>query len=94
MVLTHKAQFNKRHGFDASKSHSLADLAKLAKPKTTLKTLKEVFNRGIGAYKTNPASVRPHIKSPEEWAYARVYAFINKIESGKKLDHDMDLAPA
>jgi hypothetical protein len=89
MVLTHKAQFNKRHGFDTSKAHSLTDLAKISKIK--LSVLKQVFNRGIGAYKTNPASVRPHIKSPEEWGYARVYAFVNKKELGKKLDHDTDL---
>lgn len=91
MVLTHKAQFNKRHGFEASKAHSLADLAKTAKPKIKLSVLKQVFNRGVGAYKTNPASVRPHIKSPEEWGYARVYAYVNKKELGKKLDHDTDL---
>jgi len=89
MVLTHKAQFNKRHGLDASKAHSLADLAKISKIK--LSVLKQVFNRGIGAYKTNPASVRPHIKSPEEWGYARVYAYVNKKELGRKLNHDADL---
>lgn len=92
MVLTHKAQFNKRHGHDKDKAHSLADLAKISKMK--LKVLKEVFARGVGAYKTNPASVRPQVKSPEQWGQARVYAFINKIESGKKLDHDTDLAPS
>lgn len=89
MVATHKAQFNKRHGHDKDKSHSLADIAKISKIK--LSVLKEVFNRGVGAYKTNPSSVRPQVKSPEQWAYARVYSFINKIESGKKLNHDTDL---
>lgn len=89
MVLTHKAQFNKRHGFESSKSHSLADLAKISKIK--LSVLKQVFNRGIGAYKTNPASVRPQVKSAEQWGYARVYAYVNKKELGKKLDHDTDL---
>lgn len=89
MVATHKSQFNKRHGFPASKAHSLADLAKISKMK--LKVLKEVFSRGAAAFSTSPSSVRPHVKSPEEWGQARVYAFINKIESGKKLDHDTDL---
>lgn len=89
MVLTHKAQFNKRHGFDASKAHSLADLAKISTFK--LSVLKQVFNRGVGAYKTNPSSVRPQVKSPEQWGQARVYAYINKKELGKKLDHDKDL---
>lgn len=89
MVLTHKAQFNKRHGFNKDESHSLAELAKISKIKLSI--LKIVFNRGVGAYKTNPASVRPQVKSPEEWGYARVYAFINKIEKKQKLDHDTDL---
>jgi len=89
MVLTHKAQFNKRHGFNKDESHSLAELAKISKIKLSI--LKIVFNRGVGAYKTNPASVRPQVKSPEQWAYARVYAFINKIEKKQKLDHDTDL---
>lgn len=89
MVATHKAQFNNRHGHDKDKSHSLAALSKISKLK--LSVLKQVYNRGVGAYKTNPSSVRPQVKSPEQWAFARVYAFINKIESGKKLDHDTDL---
>ena len=89
MVLTHKSQLNKRHGFDKDESHSLAELAKISKIKLSI--LKIVFNRGVGAYKTNPESVRPQVKSPEQWAYARVYAFINKIEKKQKLDHDTDL---
>ena len=40
--------------------------------KTNLRTLNVVFKRGIGAYKTNPGSVRPSVTSPEQWAYARV----------------------
>ena len=89
MVATHKQQFNKRHGFDKDEPHSLAELAKISKVK--LAVLKEVFNRGVGAYKTNPASVRPQVKSPEQWGQARVYAFINRIEKGVKLTHDTDL---
>ena len=53
--------------------------------------LREVYNRGIGAWKTNPESVRlkstgaKNVKAPrsaklgkEQWAMARVNAFINK----------------
>jgi hypothetical protein len=29
-----------------------------------------------GVYKTNPESVRPMVKSPEQWAYARVYSAV------------------
>ena len=63
--------------------------------KTNLRTLSAVFRRGVGAYKTNPGSVRPTVKSPEQWAYARVNSFLyalrnEKFRSGK---HDTDLFP-
>jgi hypothetical protein len=89
MVLTHKRMFNIRHGFDSYKPHSLAEIARISK--IPLKTLKIVFARGVGAYRTNPASVRPHIKSEDEWGQARVYSFVNKIESRAILNHDNDL---
>lgn len=64
--------------------------------KTTLRTLTSVFKRGVGAYKTNPGSVRPNVKSPEQWAYARVNSFLyalknERFRSGK---HDTDLFPS
>jgi len=89
MGLTHKAQFNKRHGFDKETAHSLTEISKLSGLKKSV--LQEVFVRGVGAYNTNPSSVRPHIKSPEQWGQARLYAFVNKIEGNKMLDHDVDL---
>tara|TARA_R100000353_G_scaffold87395_3_gene64943 strand:- start:96 stop:716 length:621 start_codon:yes stop_codon:yes gene_type:complete len=63
--------------------------------KATMRMLKAVFRRGIGAYKTNPQSVRPSVKSPEQWAYARVSSFLyalknERFRSGK---HDTDLFP-
>jgi len=98
---THKAQYNKRHGFPADKSHSLSEYSKISKVPVSI--LKEVYKRGIGAYKTNPTSVRmkdgrKNVKAPmskklgkEQWAYARVVAFLNKIEGKQKLNHDTDL---
>jgi hypothetical protein len=63
--------------------------------KATMRMLKAVFNRGVGAYKTNPSSVRPSVKNPETWAYARVNSFLyalknERFRSGK---HDTDLFP-
>ena len=60
-----------------------------------LATLEKVFDRGVGAYKTNPQSVRPTVTSPEQWAYARVNSFLYalrnlRFRSGK---HDTDLLP-
>lgn len=66
------------------------------KKKTTLRTLVSVFKRGVGAYKTNPGSVRPNVKSPEQWAYARVNSFLRALKSGKFKSgkHDTDLFPS
>ena len=89
MGLTHKQSFNLMHGLPKDTPHSLASVAKLSKIKLTV--LKQVYARGVGAYKTNPSSVRPHITSPEEWAQARVYAFAHKVGAKMRLDHDADL---
>lgn len=67
-----------------------------AHKKATIGMLRKVFNRGVGAYKTNPGSVRPNVKSPEQWAYARCRSFLyalknEKFRSGK---HDTDLFPS
>ena len=63
--------------------------------RTNLRTLTAVFKRGVGAYKTNPGSVRPNVKSPEQWAYARVNSFLYALRNGKFRSgkHDTDLFP-
>lgn len=63
--------------------------------RTNLRTLSAVFRRGVGAYKTNPGSVRPNVKSPEQWAYARVNSFLYVLRNGKFRSgkHDTDLLP-
>lgn len=44
--------------------------------------LLQVFRRGIGAFKTNPASpAAKGVTSKDQWAYGRVNAFINKKPS-------------
>ena len=98
---THKEQWNLRHGFPKDKSHSLASLARVSKYPVAV--LQEVYNRGVGAHATNPRSVRlkrsfkKNVAAPltsklskEQWGYARIYAFLNKIET-KQLNHDVDL---
>jgi len=79
------------------KPYSLTELSKISK--YSLKTLQEVYNRGIGAYKTQPSSVRMKgtykkgVNAPmnqklskEQWAMARVYSF---LDGNPK--HDVDL---
>ena len=63
--------------------------------RATLRMLEAVFRRGVGAYRTNPSSVRPSVSSPDQWAYARVNSFLRALSSGKFRGgrHDTDLFP-
>ena len=63
--------------------------------KTTTRTLVAVFERGVGAYQTNPGSVRPTVSSAEQWAYARVNSFLYALRNGRFRGgkHDTDLLP-
>ena len=64
-------------------------------PRVTYKKLEKVFDRGIGAYRTNRESVRPNVKSEEQWAYARVNSFLFVMKKGRFQGgtHDTDLLP-
>ena len=73
-VVTYRNKFNKRYGFGLNDSHSLEEVAELTKIK--LSSLQDIYDKGIGAYKTNPESVRPNVKSKEQWAMARVYSAV------------------
>ena len=63
--------------------------------RTTYAELVKVFERGVGAYNTNPGSVRPSVKSPEQWAMARVNSFLFALKKGRFQGgkHDTDLLP-
>tara|TARA_Y100001973_G_C5205002_1_gene340829 strand:- start:1818 stop:2099 length:282 start_codon:yes stop_codon:yes gene_type:complete len=84
MTLTYKQQFNKKHKQPLSKSNSLKDISRLSGYQ--LKGIKTIFDKGKGAYKTNPQSVRPQVKSAEQWGYARVYASVNPKSKAYKID--------
>lgn len=57
--------------------------------------LEAVFRRGVGAYNTNPQSVRPSVSSADQWAYARVNGFLFAVRTGrfKRGKFDTDLLP-
>lgn len=74
MVITYKNKFNNKYGFPKDETHSIDEIAKITGYKKS--GLDTIFSKGIGAYKTNPASVRPSVKSSEQWAYARVYSAV------------------
>jgi hypothetical protein len=100
--MTNKQDFNKRHKQPINESNTKKEVSKLSGIKISI--LDDVYDRGIGAYKSNPESVRTKsgVKNPkaplskkmskEQWAMARVYSFVNKVEGRKKLNHDLDLA--
>jgi len=67
---------------------------KKSKHKVTMRMLQAVYDRGIGAYKTNPSSVRPNVSSPEQWAMARVNSFLRIVSGSKSVNHDKDLLPS
>jgi len=72
--MTYKQKFNKKYGFMKDEPHSLSEISKITGYKKS--GLQTIFNKGIGAYKTNPQSVRPSVKSPEQWGQARVYSAV------------------
>jgi hypothetical protein len=93
---THRENFLEANNLE-KKSYSLKELAKISR--VPLGVLQEVYNRGIGAYKTQPRSVRlkgsfvKNVAAPmkaklskEQWAYARVYSF---LDGNPKHDEDL-----
>ena len=63
--------------------------------RVTQRMLEAVFRRGVGAYNTNPSSVRPSVNSADQWAYARVNVFLSAVRTGrfKSGKFDTDLLP-
>lgn len=74
MPETYKQKFNKRYGFPKDASHSLSEISKVTGYK--LAGLQTIFEKGKGAFFTNPESVRPHVKDPSHWGYSRVYSAV------------------
>jgi hypothetical protein len=72
--LSYKNKFNIKYGFDKDASHSIAEIAKITGYRRS--GLEVIYDKGMGAYFTNPQSVRPQVKSPEQWAFARVYSAV------------------
>jgi len=101
-MTTNKQKFNKKYGFKLDEGHSKAEISKLTGiPKSILD---QVYDRGVGARKSNPESVRSASSgkkiggkslrgkmSAEQWAMGRVYAFVMK-SPGTWGKADKDLA--
>jgi hypothetical protein len=84
--VTYKEKYNKKYNYRKNKSHTLKEISK--DTGVSMKGLRQIYNKGIGAYKTNPSSVRPNVKSKEQWAMARVYSAVmggkaSKVDSNE-----------
>lgn len=84
---TWKSKYNKKYGYDKEASHDLKEISK--DTGVSMKGLQEIYDKGVGARKTNPESVRSvsdgkkrggkSLKgkmSAEQWAMARVYSSV------------------
>lgn len=84
--VSYKDKYNTKYGYKNGESHDLKEISK--DTGVSIKGLQQIYNKGIGAYKTNPQSVRPNVKSKEQWAMARVYSAVmggkaSKIDSNE-----------
>ena len=91
--MSHKERFNKKYGQPKDKSNSLADIARLTGIKKS--ALQKIYNKGVGAWKNNLASVRlksgkKNASAPrsakmgkEQWAMARVYSAVTGGKAAK-----------
>lgn len=74
MVETYKDKFNKKYGFPKGTSHSVADISRITGFKKS--GLETIVQKGRGAFYSNPQSVRPMVKSAEQWGIARLYSAV------------------
>ena len=101
--MTHRENVLHKLGYDKDEHPSLSQLSKeFDLPRSALQ---DIYNRGIGAWKTNISSVRlksdfsknPDTKhyprgarlSKEQWASARVYSFLDKGKTYSTADSDI-----
>jgi hypothetical protein len=100
MTLTNKQKYNKKYGFKSDAPHSKRDISKTTG--ISMSVLDKVYDRGLGARKSNPESVRSvsgkkvggtSLKgkmSGPQWAMARVYSFVMKGKgTWSKADKDL-----
>ena len=96
MVVTNRNKFNKKYGFPLNASHSKKEISKLSG--VSMSVLNKVYDRGLGARKSNPGSVR-NLKgvkggagpkmSGAEWAMGRIYSYVMKGKTYYTADKDL-----
>jgi len=85
-MATYKEKFNKKHGQPLNTSNSIAKIARLSG--ISYANARKIVDKGKGAYKSNPSSVRPQVKSATQWGIARLYSAVG---GGKAAKIDKDL---
>lgn len=85
-MATYKEKFNKKHGQPKDTSNSIAKIARLSGISTA--NARKIVDKGKGAFKSNPQSVRPQVKSATQWGIARLYS---AVMGGKAAKVDKDL---
>jgi hypothetical protein len=86
---TNREKFLAKHNLPRDESLSLHEIASYSR--MPVAALRKVYEKGVGAYHTNPESVRlkgsfkkdasaplSRKLSPQQWGMARVYAFVMK----------------
>ncbi len=95
-MTTFKEKFNIKYGFKKDEPHSISEISKITGIKKSI--LQEAYNRGSGAYESNPTSVRSRQgkkreggyapskrMSKEAWSFGRLYGLVmnNRKQTGK-----------
>jgi hypothetical protein len=99
-MVTNKEKYNKKYGFKRGTGHSKNEISKTTG--IPVRILDEIFDRGVGARKNNPQSVRrvsdgkkvggKSLKgkmSAEQWGFGRIYSFVMKGKTYKTADSDL-----
>ncbi len=85
-MATYKERFNKKHGQPLNTTNSIAKIARLSG--ISYANARKIVQKGKGAFKSNPSSVRPQVKSATQWGIARLYSAVG---GGKAAKIDKDL---
>jgi len=81
MAKTWKQKFNAKHGQPLDTTNSVAKIARLSGIST--EQANKIVKKGMGAYKTNPGSVRPQVKSAKQWGISRLYSAVGGGKAAK-----------
>jgi hypothetical protein len=103
MQRTHRYNFYKKHNLDTKDSLSIEEIAEIAN--VPVEALKEIEERGRGAWSSNVASVRlkdTFMKNPDtskyprsmrlsasQWAFARIFSVLDKGKAYYTADADI-----